>query len=796
MSDVRRTTGAMLLAIGVTGQLIAQASQALRLAPLPVDLVLRGKEFAEYAPMRFSPDGRWVAYTVRDLGSPRARGWRETPTLWSGVPFNADGADIWLTETRTGATRHVAGGTGNAWAPAWSPDGRWIAFLSDRAPRKQTAHDSAGGPLARLWLWDVVKGSMRLVAEVNVRGERVMPQWSADSRRVLVTLLPEGVTPAAYANRAAAPPSRTEDHAVPGSTVTVYRSTPSDTLAGPSGGGWRLDWPVDLGWVDIATGAVQRVVRDANIATVRLAPDGRTVAFTIANRFERPGSQQILYDLVVLAPGQPARVVAHDIRLNYDGAQFNWAPHGDRLAYRATGALATGDVYVVALDGSPPRLVTGATHPDWGRQAPSPLWNGAGTSVFVTDSTSVWSVAADGSVLHEALRLTDCSPMLLEQVPGRLWQLPGTTVTILLARDCEGAVTALYAGDVTTGAARRLTAAAQFIGGYGRSDGVAVSSDGHQVVYAAQDVDRPPDLYWASDSTFAAPRQLTHLNPALERYTMGDRRVITWRTLDGDTVAGVLLLPAGYTAGARYPLLTKIYGGDLPSRFCGHCFGAQQTAVDNLQLLATRGYAVLLPDIPLRHQGQVVADLLKIVLPGVDKVVDMGVADPARLGLLGHSFGGYNTIALLTETSRFKAAMMSAGEADLLASYGQLNPDGTTYGMAVIEHGQHLINATPWEHPERYLENSPILHLDRVTTPLLIVHGGNDSPHLAEEVFVGLRRLGREVVYAKYVGEEHHQAQWSGPNQLDYWTRLLAWFGAHLQPAASSGQASSTTTKP
>ena len=102
---------------------------------------------------------------------------------------------------------------------------------------------------------------------------------------------------------------------------------------------------------------------------------------------------------------------------------------------------------------------------------------------------------------------------------------------------------------------------------------------------------------------------------------------------------------------------------------------------------------------------------------------------------------------------------------------------------------QFLLNATPWEHPERYLENSRILRLDRVTTPLLIVHGGDDravAPFLADEVFVGLRRLGREVVYAKYAGEEHHQAQWSFANQLDYWTRVIAWFDEHLKRGVST----------
>jgi dipeptidyl aminopeptidase/acylaminoacyl peptidase len=101
-----------------------------------------------------------------------------------------------------------------------------------------------------------------------------------------------------------------------------------------------------------------------------------------------------------------------------------------------------------------------------------------------------------------------------------------------------------------------------------------------------------------------------------------------------------------------------------------------------------------------------------------------------------------------------------------------------------LEHGQFLLNDTPWASPERYLENSPFMHLDRVTTPLLITHGTDDtavSVFLADQTFVALRRLGKEVELAKYGGEEHHQATWRYTNQLDYWNRTLGWFDKYLR---------------
>jgi dipeptidyl aminopeptidase/acylaminoacyl peptidase len=162
----------------------------------------------------------------------------------------------------------------------------------------------------------------------------------------------------------------------------------------------------------------------------------------------------------------------------------------------------------------------------------------------------------------------------------------------------------------------------------------------------------------------------------------------------------------------------------------------------------------------------------------------MGVADPARVGIIGHSYGGYSALALITQSRVFKAAVMRAGFGNLIAAYGQLSPDGTNYLLPWAETGQGRMGGTPWQVPERYLENSPILHLDRVKAPLLIVHGSADdaiSDHLAEEVFVGLRRLDKRVDYVRYTGEGHWEGRWSLANQIDYLKRVIQWFDRFLK---------------
>jgi dipeptidyl aminopeptidase/acylaminoacyl peptidase len=180
-------------------------------------------------------------------------------------------------------------------------------------------------------------------------------------------------------------------------------------------------------------------------------------------------------------------------------------------------------------------------------------------------------------------------------------------------------------------------------------------------------------------------------------------------------------------------------------------------------------------------------DLADTVLPGVNKAIDLGVADPDRLGLMGQSFGGYGTLSLLVQTPRFKAAIIRAGFGSLIGIYGEMGKDGSAYAIGVIEEGATRMRGTPWDYRERYIENSPIFYLDRVQTPVFLVHGTEDSiaaPFLADEVFVGLRRLGKEAVYAKYAGEGHGLR--TPANQSDYWHRAFEWFDKHLQAHADT----------
>jgi dipeptidyl aminopeptidase/acylaminoacyl peptidase len=312
-------------------------------------------------------------------------------------------------------------------------------------------------------------------------------------------------------------------------------------------------------------------------------------------------------------------------------------------------------------------------------------------------------------------------------------------------------------------------------------DSPLVAANGRAVVYASESASESSDL-WLAGPDFSAPHRLTTLNPQLDQYTFGKGRLIDFRSEDGTPLRGSLLLPAGYEAGKRYPLMVWVYASDEGARSLNR-FGLIGIKAYNMHMLTTRGYAVLWPDIPV-HVGTPMRDLMKSVMPAIDKVVELGIADPDRLAVMGQSNGGYSTLSLLVQTTRFKGAIMNAGFGDLTGFYGAMSMvDGSGVWHPWLERLGGAMGAGPWEVPQRYVENSPIFYLDRVQTPLIIQAGGADGAivHFSDQVFVGLKRLGKDVTYLRYGGEGHVLADYA--NLVDYWNRVTAFLDEKVKGA-------------
>jgi len=251
-----------------------------------------------------------------------------------------------------------------------------------------------------------------------------------------------------------------------------------------------------------------------------------------------------------------------------------------------------------------------------------------------------------------------------------------------------------------------------------------------------------------------------------------------FRTAGGAEAWCACLLPPDWEQGRPCPGIATFYPGSAASRDVDFGSGA----VVPLEWLAQQGFAVLAVDVP--HDPRAPADPIDAspaaVLPAVNEAVRLGYVDPDRLGLLGCSFGGYGVLSVVTRTQRFRAAVAAAAVSDVTSQYGTMYRalEGLAPATQVsnAEVGQMGMGAPPWERPLRYVHNSPVFHLDRVTTPVLLVTGAGDRtvPWLQSgEVFVGLQRLGRTCTLLVYDREGHIPAHWSEANRRDLARRHL-----------------------
>jgi dipeptidyl aminopeptidase/acylaminoacyl peptidase len=299
---------------------------------------------------------------------------------------------------------------------------------------------------------------------------------------------------------------------------------------------------------------------------------------------------------------------------------------------------------------------------------------------------------------------------------------------------------------------------------------------------------------WSLDRSSGQSRKLMTLNEHWANVDPGETRLIEYRGIDGQELKGAVLLPPGYQPGRRYPVLTWVYAGSMVRGSADDAFPFDMPGQYNLRLYAALGYVVLVPSMPLPPNGQKnddYIDLPKGVMPALDRLIELGIADPNRLAVMGQSYGGYSVYSLVTYTNRFKAAIAMAGLTDLVSLYGEF--DRTARGYPGIEHqksvnwglaeqGQVSMGVPPWDDQWRYWRNSPINYVDRVETPLLMIHGEQDirGPMTqAEQFFFGLYRQGKRARLLRYWGEDHGLRQ-SPANVRHMIEQIAEWLKKHM----------------
>jgi dipeptidyl aminopeptidase/acylaminoacyl peptidase len=195
----------------------------------------------------------------------------------------------------------------------------------------------------------------------------------------------------------------------------------------------------------------------------------------------------------------------------------------------------------------------------------------------------------------------------------------------------------------------------------------------------------------------------------------------------------------------------------------------------------SNGYLIFEPDIPYEI-GYPGPSAMKAIVSGVEALLTRPYVDRNALGIQGHSWGGYQTAYLVTQTHLFKAAMAGAPVADMFSAYGGIRWQSGLNRSFQYEHTQSRIGGSIWQEPLRYLENSPLFWVDRIETPLLIMHNDGDGAvpwYQGIEMYIALRRLGKEVYLIDYNGDEHNPTKRA--NQMDIAMRMQQFFDYHLR---------------
>jgi len=638
--------------------------------PFSLDDVLHVRDVRD---PEISPDGAWVAYTV---STPDTAEDRNKSAVWMA---NWDGTrNVRLTTSKAGEN-----------TPRWSPDGRWLAFLSSRDDEH-----------TQLWLLDRQGGEGRKATTLQSDVDDYV--WAPDGKRIALV-----VEDADTAKPKTPPP------------IVIDRFQFKQDEGGYLGKQRR-----HLYVLDVESGKTTMLTSgDYDELLPAWSPDGKSLVFVSKRRPDADRDSN--WDLYVMDAAPGGSAAPHQLT-TFEGPDNDpetesrpaWSPDGRSIAYLQGGPLkliyyAVLAVMPAAGGGGAPRILTAALD----RNVANPEWSSDGSSIY--------------------FQLEDDRTVGLARVPA--------------------------AG----GAIERLVSGPRVVSAF------AAGANGKLAVLASTPLE--PAEVFALDGTTLRP--LSRQNDAwLSRVRLGPVEPISFKSRDGTAINGFVVKPPDFVAGKRYPTILRIHGGPVSQ---------YQNEFDfQLQTLAGHGYLVVVAN-PRGSSGRgeqfataIFADWgnkdAQDVLAAVDYAVAQGLADPARLGVGGWSYGGILTNYVIAQDRRFKAAVSGASISNILAGYGT--------DQYVREYEAEL--GVPWKAADTWVKLSvPFLHADRISTPTLFLCGDKDFnvPLLnSEQMYQALRSLGVETQLVIYPGQHH------GINKPSYrrdrLERYLAWYDKYLKP--------------
>jgi len=305
------------------------------------------------------------------------------------------------------------------------------------------------------------------------------------------------------------------------------------------------------------------------------------------------------------------------------------------------------------------------------------------------------------------------------------------------------------------------------------------AKNSERIIFTQQDYHTFPD-FWQTGDHFANTSRVTDLNPQVANFKWGRKpELISYKGFDGEDLQGVLIKPAGYKEGDKVPVVIYFY-----RYMTDRMFNFPRMELNhrpNFPMFTSNGYAIFLPDIRFKvgHPGM---SSTQTMINAAQKLIDIGVADPKRIGLQGHSWAGYQSAFMITQTDMFKAVVSGAPVSNMTSAYGGIRLKSGKVRQFQYEKSQSRIGKTLFEGLDLYIENSPVFFADKVNTPILIMFGDKDDAvpwHEGVQYHLALERAGKDSIFLQYKGEPHHLKQF--PNQLDFSIRMMEYFDHHLK---------------
>jgi dipeptidyl aminopeptidase/acylaminoacyl peptidase len=399
-------------------------------------------------------------------------------------------------------------------------------------------------------------------------------------------------------------------------------------------------------------------------------------------------------------------------------------------------------------------------------------WLTGDAAVLLYDRYDVWRVTPDGARAERVTRGAE------DEVTHRLVRLaPRDSVidprgTHYLSLHGRWSQQRGYARMRIGQTPQRLILQDQFVAGLARADSADV------FIFRTEARTVPPQL-WTAGPDLASPRMITRMSPFADEFALGHSELVDYHSEAGFRLQGVLLYPANYDPARTYPMI--VYAYEMLSQQAHFFQAPSERSYYNFTAWTQNDYFVLLPDVRFRARDPGVS-LLEALRPAVAAATRRARIDPARVGFIGHSWGGYHAAYVATHSDIFAAAVSGAPLTDFVSFMGQIHWNS---GVAEPDHwetGQARMEVPYWEDPEAHHRNSPLQRVHEMTTPLLMAHGDKDGvvEFFQATVFYNFaRRAGRQMVLLVYEDENHSFQQQA--NQVDYHRRILEWFGHYLK---------------